>query len=344
MNMNIIHSKPRLCTCCMEEHEVKLIQVKECTTFKNVPVEYTAEYYFCDAAEEFYMDEEMMRENDLRMKDAYRKLSGLLTSKEISAIRKKYGVTQSDLCTLLGWGGKTITRYESHQVQDKAHDAILKKRDRDPEWFLSLMLEAKSVIAPNPYRRYLKIATLLYEENQDAYLRKSIEAKYARFRDDETVGGNVPLSLDKVVDVIRYFANSSGVTKLYKVKLMKLLWYADALAYKLRGHAITGLVYQAMPMGAVPIGHEAIIDLRGVVCEEVEMGDGTAYHFGTSGDDKYPSLTDDDRRILDKVIGRLGRMTKDEIVSFMHRERAYQETAMRDIISFRHAEFLSIDD
>lgn len=28
---------------------------------------------------------------------------------------------------LLGWGGKTITRYESHQVQDKAHDTILKK-------------------------------------------------------------------------------------------------------------------------------------------------------------------------------------------------------------------------
>ena len=40
---------------------------------------------------------------------------------------------------LLGWGGKTITRYESHQVQDKAHDTILKKIDQDPEWFLSLL-------------------------------------------------------------------------------------------------------------------------------------------------------------------------------------------------------------
>ena len=39
----------------------------------------------------------------------------------------------------------------------------------------------------------------------------------------------------KVVDVIRYFAASANITSLYKVKLMKLMWYADALAYKKRG-------------------------------------------------------------------------------------------------------------
>lgn len=343
MNMEIIRTKTQLCTCCMEEHAVKLVRMKERTTFKHVPVEYTAEYYFCDAAEEFYMDEEMIRENDMRMKDAYRKLSGLLTSKEISAIRKKYGVTQSDLCALLGWGGKTITRYETHQVQDRAHDAILKKLDEDPEWFLSLVIEAKRVIAPDPYRRYLKLASLLYEENQDAYLRKSIEAKYVRFRDEAKANGNVPLSLDRVVDVIRFFADSADVTKLYKVKLMKLLWYADALAYKLRGRAITGLVYRALPMGAVPIGHESIIDLKGVICEEVEIGDGTAYRFCASGNREYPSLEEGDRKILDKVIGKLGGMTKDEIVSFMHRERAYQETSMWEIISFEYAEALSVE-
>lgn len=50
------------------------------------------------------------------------------------------------LCTLLGWGGKTVTRYESHQVQDKTHDSILKKIDQDPEWFLSLLEDVKDKI------------------------------------------------------------------------------------------------------------------------------------------------------------------------------------------------------
>ncbi len=208
---------------------------------------------------------------------------------------------------------------------------------------MALILEAKSVLAPDPYRRYMKMAALLYEENQDSYLRKAIEAKYIRFGDHLMYSGNVKLSLDKVVDVIRYFANSSKVTRLYKVKLMKLLWYADALAYKLRGSAITGLVYQALPMGAVPIGHESIIDLRGIVWEEVEIGDGTAYHFCASDSEEYPSLTEEEMNILDRVIHVLGKMSKDEIVSFMHREAAYRETAPREIISFEYAEFLSVE-
>ncbi len=84
-----------------------------------------------------------MQDNDIKLKDAYRKKEDLLTSAQIGEIRAKYGISQSDLCLLLGWGGKTITRYESHQVQDRAHDTILKKIDQDPEWFLSLLNGAK---------------------------------------------------------------------------------------------------------------------------------------------------------------------------------------------------------
>lgn len=251
MNMELIKRENRLCTCCMEEHEVQVVRVWEHTAFKKENVDYLAEYYYCDLAKECYMDEAMTASNDIRLKDAYRKKTGLLRSDEIVAIREKYKITQSDLCILLGWGGKTITRYESHQVQDKAHDSILKKLNQDPEWFLRLLSDAKDLISPPLYKKYFDNATYLYESNQDKYLRKSIEAKYARYFESKMYNGNMMLSLDKVVDVIRYFSNSSKVTNLYKVKLMKLLWYADCLAYKSRGYAITGLVYQALPMGAV---------------------------------------------------------------------------------------------
>ena len=342
MNMKVISREKRLCTCCMEEHEVKVVCVQEQATFKKENVEYLAEYYYCDLAEECYMDEGMTNSNDIRMKDAYRKKMGLLSSDEIIAIREKYKITQSDLCILLGWGGKTITRYESHQVQDKAHDSILKKLNQDSEWFLRLLSDAKDLISPDSYKKYLDNATCLYESTQDNYLRKSIEAKYARYFDSKVYNGNMLLSLDKVVDVICYFANSSKVTNLYKVKLMKLLWYADCLAYKTRGAAITGLVYQALPMGAVPIGHDSIINLKGVMCDEIEMGDGTAYHFGNSHEKEYASLQEEEIKILDRVIRKLGKMSKDEIVDFMHNERAYMETAPREIISFEYAKYLRI--
>ncbi len=132
--------------------------------------------------------------------------------------------------------------------------------------------------------------------------------------------------------MIRYFAASAEITNLYKVKLMKLMWYADALSYKVRGFAITGLVYQALPRGAVPVGHNSIIDLKDVPCEEVDMGETNACHFSLKGECEYPALSDDDRKILDIVIEKFGKMSKNDIINFMHKEQAYTETAARDVI------------
>ncbi len=340
--MKVINTEKRLCTCCMEEHEVKTVLVREHTTFKNIEVSYDATYFYCDVAEEFYADEQQMKENDVQLKDAYRKAEGLLTSSQIIEIRTKYGISQRDLSILLGWGGKTITRYEGHQVQDKAHDTILKKINSDSEWFISLLNDSKDNLTVGLYQRYLEAATNLFENNKDSYLRKAIEASYAKFHENELFHGNTPLSLDKAVDVIRYFAASEEVTNLYKVKLMKLMWYADALSYKIRGSAITGLVYQAMPMGAVPIGHNSIIDLKGVPCEEVDMGESNAYHFSLNKVCSFPFLSDEEKNILDIVIKKFGKMTKNQIVSYMHAEQAYLETEARNVISFKHAEKIQI--
>lgn len=50
--------------------------------------------------------------------------------------------------------------------------------------------------------------------------------------------------------MINYLA--AKVESLHKVKLMKMLWYSDYLHYKRNGVSISGLVYRALPMGAVP--------------------------------------------------------------------------------------------
>ena len=65
-------------------------------------------------------------------------------------------------------------------------------------------------------------------------------------------------------------------------------------------------------MGAVPVGHNSIIDLKDVPCEEVDMGETNAYHFSLEGE------------------------------FFMHKEQAYVETAPSDIIQFKYAESLQI--
>ena len=332
----------RICPCCMEEHEMLTITVMENNVFKNVPVEYNAEYFYCSRADETYADEQQISSNDIAMKNAYREKMGLLTSLQISAIRARYGISQSDLCLLLGWGGKTITRYESHQVQDIAHDTILRKLAADPEWFLQLLKAKKESLPSASYEKYFEAGTVLFEQEHDQYLKSAIMARYARFLHNPEANGNKELSLDIVADMIRYYANSVDVISLYLVKLMKLLWYGDALSYKRRGHAISGLTYRALPMGAVPVAYESIIDLSTICYEEVDMGDGTGCRFLPSEDREYRFLTPEDVEILDAVIQRFGRHTRNEIVDTMHKEDAYTETAPHDIILFKYAKTLSM--
>lgn len=342
MSMKAIDKERKLCTCCMEEHDVQRIVIRENNTFKGVPVEYDAEYFYCDNADETYADEQQISANDISMKNAYRQATGLLTSDQIAAIRARYGISQSDLCLLLGWGGKTITRYESHQVQDIAHDTILRKLAADPEWFLNLLDAAKDSLSPASYTKYREAGTALFEKDHDQYLKSAIMAKYARYQQNPEYTGNAALSLDVVVDMIHYYANSAKVTSLYRVKLMKLLWYADALSYKRRGHAISGMVYRALPMGAVPIAYESIVDLSSILCEEIDMGEGTGYKFLPTENKEYPNLSSDDQGVLDDIIQRFGNTPKAEIVEIMHQEDAYTETAPGDIIQFKYARTLSL--
>ena len=74
MDIKIIKREKRLCTCCMEEHEVKTVLVEEKMTFRNVKIVYEATYFLCDAADVFYMDEEQMQKNYLNQKAAYQKI------------------------------------------------------------------------------------------------------------------------------------------------------------------------------------------------------------------------------------------------------------------------------
>lgn len=339
--MKVISSMKKLCICCMEVHDVKVVEVKDTNTFKGQKIDYIATYNYCDAADEYYSDELMIEKNDLSMKDAYRRKNRLLTYTEIIAVRDKYSISQKDLAILLGWGEKTITRYEGHQVQDMAHDSILRKINNDPEWFLELLEKGKDKIPESYYEKYKREISKNYEKMQDEYLRKSIQAQYITY-EDENFFGKRKLDFEKIVDAICYYANSEKVKSLFKVKLMKMLWYADFLSYKRYNHSITGLIYMAKPMGALPIGHKSIIDLNGIMYEEIEFEKGSGYKFVKNSKNSFSSLTKEDIFVLDKIIDIFGNSTTEDIVEKMHKELAYKETEVDNIISYEYAKDLSI--
>ena len=88
--MKKIRSELTFCICCMEEHQVDIVEMIDTEIFKEEEVIFKATYKYCSIADELVETEEMIRANSLAMKDAYREKMQLLTSKEIIEIRKKY--------------------------------------------------------------------------------------------------------------------------------------------------------------------------------------------------------------------------------------------------------------
>ena len=332
----------KLCLSCMEEHEIQQVAVTEENIFKGKRVEYPARYEYCPSTEAYAASDEMIDANDISFKDAYRKAAGLLTSEEIIAIRETYGVSQKDFSKILGWGSSTITRYENHQIQDSVHDDVLRKVGDDPKWFIKLLERAKDDLSEKAYHKYLKKANEVYHAHRNRYLKDSIEALYARFEGDNVFTGNTRINIDKVVEVINYLALK--VRELHKVKLMKMLWFADFMHYKKEKRSITGLAYSALPMGAVPEGHETLLLLDGVCYEEIQYDEyeNIGYKFYAAPGVQFKELTDSEKNTLDEVIQHFQYDSTDKIIDKMHQQEAYQETERLNLISYEYAEHLTI--
>ncbi|NLB51018.1 MAG: DUF4065 domain-containing protein [Clostridiaceae bacterium] len=338
--MEILKSEKKLCHNCMQVHDVKIVRQEESEWFKGEEVSFPSVFEYCSNVDGFIETEEMIRTNNLAMKDAYRKKVGLLTSDEIISIRKQYGISQKGFSELLNWGRTTITRYENHQVQDSAHDAILRKLAKDPKWFIEILEKEKHKLEEKTYLKYLEKARKVYSKMGNQYLTASIEAYYARFQDQE-IKGCVELDTEKVVEMINYSA--SRIRYLHKVKLMKLLWYSDMLHYKTHGKSISGLVYSALPMGPVPEKHDCLIELEGVHCNQDSNNGKMRYSFRAAPGFKPAILQSSEMEIMDRVIARLRSMPTNELINRSHGESAYIKAKASSPISFGEAENLSMD-
>lgn len=176
--MKVLSSEKRLCLSCMQEHIVDVIETEEQETFNGAKVDFNAIYEYCSNTDEFLETEEMIKANGLAVKDEYRKVVGLLTSDEIKHIREKYCVSQKEFSEILDWGKATITRYENHQIQDRAHDDILRKIDTDPKWFLEMLERAKGKISPKLYVKYYNAAYEQYEKINGRYFYSTIKTDF----------------------------------------------------------------------------------------------------------------------------------------------------------------------
>lgn len=325
------------CPLCDKTHEVE--ERKRYTTIlvKGEEVAYEERFYFCAYADENENEFEsgtMTNKNLLNARNAYRVKKGLLTSDEIVSIRESYGLSQVDLAKLLGWGEATISRYESKAIQDEAYDTMLRLVKDNPLQALEFLKKnADKFTAMKKQEIRSRIVEKLDSYGKEFLTRQAFESEYVNFEEPCDSNGYTTLDIDKIEAMISYIAEQ--VSNLFKVKLMKMLWYSDVVSYIKNGFAMTGMVYRHGPMGALPIGHYCLMNLENLnVQEEVSYHYDSMLHVYPSKNKDYSILNEDEKDTLDQVISKFKDYKAKDIVDYMHEEKAYKETVDDEIIQF----------
>ncbi len=323
------------CPFCDEEHEISVFREKTKALVNNTPVEYEEIYYYCPIEEDKFVPKEILNQNLLAAKDSYRALNGLLTSQEIKDIRNSYGLSQKEFANMLGWGDVTIQRYEKKLIQDETYDQKIRAVKDNPKLALEELEKHKEKFDKARYEEIRKFIKELVKTKSIKYLNKEIiESIYIDHQEESEYNGYKLLDLEKVENIVAFFAQHSS--RLYKVKLMKLLWYADALFFKKYGVGMSGLVYKHLPLGAVPKAHEEILKYAQSSINIIEeyFDEKIAYKILPKVNVDLSKFTVEEISVLQKVLEKFDKMGSREISDYMHEEWAYQKTAQDELIPY----------
>ena len=326
------------CPMCGKTHEVETITELTQTKIKGQIVEYYESMLYCcncNEDEAYFTTSAIENENLLKARNQYRKMNGLLTSDDIVALRKQYDLSQADLSYLMGWGEVTVTRYESKTIQDPTYDNMLRLIQQNPLEMYRLLEKNKNSFSFTKFNQIKrKIQESLDSYGIDYITRQNIESIYLPYNEPSIQNGFTQLNIDKVEQVINYFAGK--ISSLGKVLLMKLLWYTDSLYFKENEIAITGLVYQHYQMGALPMGHNKILELKRLNVQENIEPDFIHSSYTIMYSDKIDmsTLSEAEKNVLDRVYNKFRGYNGKMIANYMHDEKAYTCTNDREIIPF----------
>lgn len=147
------------CGNCEEFHEFTVTKERREYKIKDTKVSGEITVLKCIHCKEEVYDKRNEIANDIILFDEYKRKHHLLVSTEIKQIREKYSLTQETFSKILGFGLKTITRYENGSIQDNAHDNLIKLMVYE-ENFIMLWKKMKKCLSENVNENIEKALTI----------------------------------------------------------------------------------------------------------------------------------------------------------------------------------------
>lgn len=325
------------CEHCNEMADYDVKNITETYPVYGEQIEIQAAVAVCKKCGSVIFNEELDSKSLFLAQNEYRKKHKLLTAKEIIAIREQYGLSQRSFAKLLDWGDKTIRRYESGSVQNKAHNSLLLflKEPRNMQEFIKqneVSLNKKQI-----EKLQARLNLFISESSDDldyGYVSKLFPSELT------LENGYKEFDFDKFISCVMYFIQNNKEPLV--VKLNKLLNYSDMIFFKQNGVSLTGARYVHLPYGPVPDQYAllyGILEKRGIICSEFkQLANGYEKHLLKSGKKQIESvLASNEFSLLSEVNKKFALFGSKRIADYSHKERGYRETKSGEIISYAYA-------
>lgn len=324
------------CPTCLEPTGHRITRRCETYPVRGESIEVDVDVVTCVECDAEIADPDLEDAALGRAYDLYRCKYGIIRPEEIRTLRERYGLSQRAFARLLDWGAVTIHRYETGALPDSVHSDLLEML-QDQSTMADFLMRHSTRLHPQEAKRALAAAATGRSTSAHQRVASIIQEKVDAYPEDAR--GNRWLDLERLCQMMVYFAHPTGVVL---TKLLKLLWYADFLAYERLTVSMSGAVYRHYQFGPVPDEYRQLLDYaehEGFLRARIEtfvtedgLKEGTVYDSATAFE---PSLFSfDELSILEDVRAHFAQMNATATVSVAHAEAAWLGTPERDVIPY----------
>jgi putative zinc finger/helix-turn-helix YgiT family protein len=292
-------------------------------------------FYECSNCKERFTTDELDNLNMKQVYNQYREKHSIPFPEQLIKARDNYGLSAAKMAEVLGFGSNIYRNYENGEVPNLSNGTLLNV-SMDSNEFLKIVENKSNLFSKGQIEKVIaNIKRLMALNDSRNYLKKLLwdDIKIP----NELSGYTIP-SFNKFANVVLFFLELNKNT--FKVRMNKLLFYADFLHFKRTGQSITGYKYHAIQMGPVPYRYDAIYDLLtheniiDFVFEEIKNNPVDKPVAINSFDEKL--FVESELTVLDEVYKRFKNISTEALVELSHKEKGWiEENKKKGIISYQ---------
>jgi putative zinc finger/helix-turn-helix YgiT family protein len=312
--------------CAFCEGEATLLRKPRELSYRKEEFHVFEHYYQCSKCTEEFTTTESDTLTMVQVYNQYRERHHIPFAEEIIRIREQYGLAASKMSEVLGLGVNGYSNYEKGEIPIEGYGNLIRLA-ADPQVFRTMLLKSKTIFTDNAFRSILGRVEALADGSaslnpvNDWFNHETEAGRYTGYRTP---------SMHKAVQLLLYFVSQCKREYNDKLKLNKLLFYADFLHYKNTGYSVTGITYRAIQYGPVPSNYDflfAYLEKEGMMesqWKQVKGASGTmAEIFAHIVEPDLGLLSAEEVETLHHLTGLFANTSSGKMIEISHLEKAW---------------------